>query len=74
VALRTKEYDLLALLVRHAGQVVTRPRIMAAVWDSHWERSTKTLDMHVLALRRKLGGAAPSITTVRGVGYRLEDR
>jgi DNA-binding response OmpR family regulator len=51
---------------------------MEEVWDEHWFGSTKTLDMHISSLRRKLGeqvgeGAAPSrITTLRGVGYRLE--
>jgi DNA-binding response OmpR family regulator len=73
--LTPKEFDLLVLLVRNAGQVVPRGRIMDEVWDENWFGSTKTLDMHVLALRRKLGDDAsePSrITTVRGVGLRFE--
>jgi DNA-binding response OmpR family regulator len=47
---------------------------MAEVWDEHWFGSTKTLDIHVLALRRKLDlpGQPSRVTTVRGVGYRLE--
>jgi DNA-binding response OmpR family regulator len=49
---------------------VTRERLLSEVWDLHWESSTKTLDMHVLALRKKLGDAI-EIATVRGVGYRL---
>jgi DNA-binding response OmpR family regulator len=68
--LRPKEFDLLALLAAHAGRVVTRERIMRDVWDTEWLGSTKTLDNHVLTLRRKLGHDA--ITTLRGVGYRLE--
>jgi DNA-binding response OmpR family regulator len=74
VELRPKEFDLLALLVAEAGRVVTRERIMSDVWDEHWFGSTKTLDTHVSALRRKLDGPGrPSrITTLRGVGYRLE--
>jgi DNA-binding response OmpR family regulator len=68
--LRPKEFDLLALLAAHAGRVVTRERIMREVWDTDWLGSTKTLDNHVLTLRRKLGHDA--ITTLRGVGYRLE--
>ncbi len=75
VELRPREFDLLALLVREAGRAVTRERIMAEVWDEHWFGSTKTLDMHVSALRRKLGEdgeAGDRITTLRGVGYRLE--
>ncbi|MEA2449848.1 MAG: hypothetical protein QOG63_1780 [Thermoleophilaceae bacterium] len=73
--LTPKEFDLLVLLVRNAGQVVLRERIMDEVWDENWFGSTKTLDMHVSALRRKLGddAAAPGrITTVRGVGLRFE--
>jgi DNA-binding response OmpR family regulator len=75
LTLTPKEFDLLALLVREAGHVVTRERIMSDVWDEHWFRSTKTLDMHVSSLRRKLGddAAAPRfISTVRGVGLRFE--
>ncbi len=73
--LRAKEFDLLAFLVEQAGSAIPRERIMTAVWDEHWFGSTKTLDMHVSALRRKLGESAidgSRITTLRGVGYRLE--
>ena len=73
--LRAKEFDLLALLMAEAGRAVTRGRIMSEVWDEHWFGPTKTLDMHISALRRKLGGqddAFATITTLRGVGYRLE--
>lgn len=70
IALRPKEFDLLALLVAEAGRVVTRERLMRDVWDTDWLGSTKTLDTHVLTLRHKLGGEA--ITTLRGVGYRFE--
>jgi DNA-binding response OmpR family regulator len=73
--LTTKEFDLLALLVKEAGRVVPRERIMREVWDEHWHGSTKTLDVHVSWLRRKLGDdpAAPRyVTTVRGVGFRFE--
>jgi len=77
LALRPKEFDLLALLLAEAGRVVPRERIMAEVWDEHWFGSTKTLDMHIAALRRKLGeqqgdGGPSRITTLRSVGYRLE--
>jgi len=70
LALRPKEFDLLALLVAEAGRAVTRERIMRDVWDTDWLGSTKTLDTHVLTLRNKIGAGA--ITTLRGVGYRLE--
>ena len=73
--LRPKEFDLLALLMAEAGRAVARERIMAEVWDAHWYGSTKTLDMHIVSLRRKLGEHPERpgrITTLRGVGYRLE--
>lgn len=73
--LSPKEFDLLALLVRAAGHVVTRERIMSEVWDENWFGSTKTLDMHVSWLRRKLGddaNAPQRLVTVRGVGLRFE--
>ncbi len=73
--LRAKEFDLLARLVADAGRVVTRDDLMADIWDVHWTGSTKTLDFHIAALRRKIDAAdrpASRITTVRGVGYRFE--
>jgi DNA-binding response OmpR family regulator len=69
--LSPKEFDLLVLLVREAGRVVTRERIMDEVWDVNWFGSTKTLDMHMSWLRRKLGDP-PLIATVRRVGFRFE--
>ncbi|WP_433202455.1 response regulator transcription factor [Dactylosporangium sp. CS-047395] len=75
LALRPKEFDLLAVLAARAGEVVTREDLMAQVWDEHWFGPTKTLDVHVSVLRRKLAeaGEDPSrITTVRGRGYRYE--
>src|SRR5258708_11908409 len=75
IDLTSKEFDLLSLLVAEAGKVVTREQIMRQVWDSKWWGSTKTLDIHVSWLRRKLGDDAHSprfITTVRGVGFRFE--
>ena len=53
--LTPKEFDLLTLLVREKGAVVPRGRIIDEVWDPHWFGPTKTLDMHILSLRRKLG-------------------
>jgi two-component system response regulator RegX3 len=69
VGLARKEFDLLALLMREAGTVVQRERLIDEVWDVNWFGSTKTLDVHVSALRKKLD---PSyIHTVRGVGFRF---
>jgi two-component system response regulator RegX3 len=72
--LARKELDLLVRLMRDAGKVVTREDLMADVWDVNWFGSTKTLDVHVGWLRRKLGddpGAPRYIHTVRGVGFRF---
>jgi DNA-binding response OmpR family regulator len=70
--LRPKEFDLLALLVSNAGSAVTRERIMAEVWDTDWLGTTKTLDMHISSLRKKLAESTARITTLRHVGYRLD--
>jgi DNA-binding response OmpR family regulator len=71
LTLRPKELDLLAVLVAHAGRVVTRERLMREVWRTDWLGATKTLDTHVLSLRAKLGDPSV-IATLRGVGYRLD--
>ena len=74
LALSRKEFDLLAELARHAGTVVTREQLMARVWDENWFGSTKTLDVHMGWLRRKLGDDASMpryLHTIRGVGFRL---
>nr|WP_091298180.1 response regulator transcription factor [Amycolatopsis xylanica] len=65
-----KEFDLLAFLAEEPGAALTREQIMEAVWDSNWFGPTKTLDVHIGALRRKLGDAV-TVETVRGVGFRL---
>jgi DNA-binding response OmpR family regulator len=72
--LARKEFDLLVALAEAAGRVLTRDHLMATVWDENWFGSTKTLDVHVGTLRRKLGDdpASPRyIHTVRGVGFRF---
>lgn len=74
IVLSRKEFDLLAALAREAGEVVTREDLMAQVWDVNWFGSTKTLDVHIRALRKKLDDSATDprfIHTVRGVGFRL---
>jgi two-component system, OmpR family, response regulator RegX3 len=70
VALAPKEYDLLTFLTEEPGALMSREQIMEAVWDANWFGPTKTLDVHVAALRRKLAGAI-TIEAVRGVGFRL---
>jgi two-component system, OmpR family, response regulator RegX3 len=72
--LSRKEFELLQLLMRQAGSVVTRERLLEEVWDVNWFGSTKTLDVHVSALRKKLGDDPNEpryIHTVRGVGFRF---
>jgi len=72
--LSRKEFELLHLLMRNAGSVVTRERLIDEVWDPNWFGSTKTLDVHVSGVRRKLGddSAQPRyLHTVRGVGFRF---
>jgi DNA-binding response OmpR family regulator len=73
--LSNKEYELLRVLLEEAGAVVTRNRIMREVWDDAEGGASKTLDMHVSWLRRKLGDdpqRSRLLTTVRGVGFRFE--
>ncbi|TDD98186.1 response regulator transcription factor [Actinomadura rubrisoli] len=72
VVLRPREFDLLAVLASRAGQVVPRSELMREVWGPDWFGATKTLDVHVCALRRKLaahGHLPDRIATVRGLGY-----
>jgi len=71
VSLTPREFDLLALLASRPGAVHTREQLIEEVWDSNWFGSTRTLDVHVGSLRKKLAGAI-EVQTVRGVGFRLE--
>ena len=75
LSLTGKEFDLLIVLLRQAGSVVSREDLMQEVWGSRAEASTKKLDMHISWLRRKLGDDVTEpryITTVRGMGFRFE--
>ena len=72
--LSRKEFELLFLLMANAGSVVTRERAIDEVWDTNWFGSTKTLDVHVSGLRRKLGDDSSEprfLHTIRGVGFRF---
>ena len=75
VALSTKEFRLLELLLRNRGRVLTRGMIAERVWDYDFPNQTNVIDVHVRALRRKLGDPYPGgmIETVRGAGYRLAE-
>jgi DNA-binding response OmpR family regulator len=74
LALTVREFDLLRVLMENASHVVRRGELMDEVWDVNWWGSTKTLDIHVSSLRKKLGDDAASpryIHTARGVGFRF---
>jgi DNA-binding response OmpR family regulator len=70
IALTTKEFDLLSALASDPGAVVSRKQLLQDVWDTTWYGSTKTIDVHIASLRRKLGDRV-IIETVRGIGFRL---
>jgi DNA-binding response OmpR family regulator len=77
VELRPREFDVLLHLARSVGKVTRREALMREVWGENWTGSTKTLDVHVNSIRRKLGegpGRPRRITAIRNVGYRLEPR
>jgi len=71
VSLTYKEYELLHYLLLNGGLVLSRDKIMEAVWGWEFEGESRTLDMHIRSLRQKLGPAGEHIKTVRNVGYRL---
>lgn len=68
-----KEYELLLLLLRNSGRVLTRDTLMERIWGFDYSGSSRTLDMHIKTLRQKLGDAGRSIQTIRNVGYRMGD-
>ena len=70
--LTPKEFDILALLLDDPGVVVARNEIISRLWTPHWYGPTKTLDVHIAALRKKLGDST-WIETIRGVGFRLRE-
>ena len=73
MALTRKEYDLLALLVEHAGEIIPREALLMQVWGYGAEVKTRTLDVHVRRLRQKLGRFAERyIETIFGIGYRFQ--
>lgn len=74
VDLRMKEFDLLLVLARNMGRVFSRERLLEVVWGYDFAGETRTVDVHIAHLRHKLEGMTPSIETVWGVGYKLEQR
>jgi two-component system alkaline phosphatase synthesis response regulator PhoP len=71
VKLRTKEFDLLHTLAQHRGQVLSREQLLDLVWGYDFYGETRTVDVHIAHLRKKLKGSEIEIETVRGVGYKL---
>ncbi len=71
LTLTRKEFDLLAILAAKPDVVCTRDHLLDQVWQASWEAPSRTLDVHIAALRAKLGSGPVVIETVRGVGYRL---
>jgi DNA-binding response OmpR family regulator len=69
--LRPREFDLLAAFAREPGAVLDRETLLEDVWGTDFAGETRTVDVHVSELRRKLGDDGPAIESVRGVGYRL---
>lgn len=74
VELTYKEFELLRLFLSHPGTAFTREQLMEQVWGTDYCGETRTVDMHIRTLRQKLGAYGGMIETVRGVGYRLEDK
>ena len=72
--LTLKEFELLKLFLEHPGRVFTRDQLLERVWSTDYVGETRTVDVHIGTLRTKLGSCGEYIRTVRGVGYRLEER
>lgn len=74
IELSKKEYDLLLLLVRNKGLVVTREKILDEVWNSNYYTGDRTVDVYISKLREKIPLLSDSIHTVKGVGYKLKEK
>ncbi len=74
VVLTNKEFELLSLLVRSPGIVLTREQLLDAIWGHDFSGESRTLDVHIATLRQKLGSAGEVVETIRGVGYRLREK
>lgn len=73
ITLTLKEFEILCLLLRNSGNVLTRNEMMDRVWGYDFERENRTLDVHIRTLRSKLKEAGELIETVRGIGYKIGD-
>lgn len=74
VELTLKEFELLRLFLEHPGRVFSREQLLERIWSTDYMGETRTVDVHIGTLRTKLGASGEYIRTVRGVGYRMEER
>ena len=74
VILTLKEFELLHKFMRHPGRVYSREQLLSDIWGADYVGETRTVDVHIGTLRTKLGECGEYIDTVRGVGYRLEEK
>lgn len=74
VILALKEFQLLEMFLSQIGMVFTRDQILSSIWDMDYDGETRTVDVHIRSLRTKLGECGKYIQTVRGVGYRMEEK
>ena len=74
LTLTLKEFDLLCYLILNKGIVLSREQIMQSVWGTPFEMESRTIDMHIMSLRQKLGETGNLIKTVRGLGYRMGEK
>ncbi len=74
IYLTLKEYDLLKLFMENIGRAFTRDQLLSSVWGTEYVGETRTVDVHIGTLRTKLGSCGDYIKTVRGVGYRMEEK
>ncbi len=72
INLTVKEYDMLCMLLAHRGTVLSRDRLLTNIWGYSFDGANRTVDVHIRTLRQKLGKAGDCITTIRGVGYRID--
>lgn len=73
IELTYKEYEILKILIRNKGIVLTRDRLMETIWGYDFEQGNRTVDVHIQSLRKKLRGAGECIKTIRNVGYKIGD-
>ena len=71
VSLTLKEYEMLCLLLKNSGSVLSRTQLLNQIWGYEFDGESRTVDVHIRTLRQKLGEAGEYVETVRGVGYKI---